>query len=403
MPSDDLLKKELTEALVHLHDNTLSPSAFLRVIVGAPPDSSAAAVQARILAWIEELRPDPTTPADSRAHREYDLLWYRYVLGLTQEDTAERMRMGVRTVQRLQSQAVHALAVRIWQGYQQRLEADSGIVGHPEGTHAEASDWQTQARQELASLSATDPDAVSDVGGVIVDVLHDDQILSRAIGRSIEIGFVQAGLQATIHPIALRQIIIAALHRLAHYVTGDAITIYARSEEGKARITLTGAVAAKELLPKDDLFEDMVAPDSVSLDLHRESDMVFLSIWLPTMGVVTVLVVDDNADMVQFYRRCTAGTRYHILHASTAQAMFDMLEQSQPDVLVLDVMLPDEDGWQVLMRLHENPETRSIPVVMLTVVREEELAMSLGAAAYLTKPVHPRSFVETLDALVGED
>ena len=60
-------------------------------------------------------------------------------------------------------------------------------------------------------------------------------------------------------------------------------------------------------------------------------------------------------------------------------------------------MLPDIDGWRLLMLLHENAETRTIPVIVCTVVREEGLALSLGATRYLAKPVGPRDFIETLN------
>jgi len=396
--SVERLRSELSEALPRLHDPALSPSEFLREVVGAG-EAEAAAVQACILARIEELRPHATTPADSRPFREYELLRSRYVLGLTQEDTAECMRIGVRTVQRLQVQAIHALAVRFWRDYQQRSGKESGIASPPEDTSTTLPDWQMQARQELASLSATDPDAISDVQAVIADVLKDELILAHPQCLHVQTGFVQQGLETAIHPIALRQILIAIIRRLARCVTENKITIYARSEEGKARITLTGTVDAQMLTDRAALFSDIVAPDTVSLQLQHESDSVFLSVWLPFTGAVTVLVVDDNADMVQFYRRCTAATRYQLLHVSSAQAMFDALAQGLPDIIVLDVMLPDEDGWHVLMRLRENPETRSIPVMVVTVMREEELALSLGAAAYLTKPVPPQRFVTALDAL----
>jgi CheY-like chemotaxis protein len=74
-----------------------------------------------------------------------------------------------------------------------------------------------------------------------------------------------------------------------------------------------------------------------------------------------------------------------------------MVKTSPPDVIVLDVMLPDVDGWKLLMELHEDPVTRPIPIVVCSVIREEELAYSLGAAAYLSKPVDPRAFIQVLE------
>ena len=80
-----------------------------------------------------------------------------------------------------------------------------------------------------------------------------------------------------------------------------------------------------------------------------------------------------------------------------------MITQQPPDLIVLDVMLPDTDGWKLLIQLHEDPITRSIPVIICTVIREEELAYSLGAAHFLAKPVEPRQLVEALDQIRSQE
>jgi hypothetical protein len=74
--------------------------------------------------------------------------------------------------------------------------------------------------------------------------------------------------------------------------------------------------------------------------------------------------------------------------------------ETQPDVITLDVMMPNMDGWQVLRALAQNPATAKIPVVVCSVLREPEVALSLGARAYLKKPIDPLMLVETLARLL---
>jgi len=63
-------------------------------------------------------------------------------------------------------------------------------------------------------------------------------------------------------------------------------------------------------------------------------------------------------------------------------------------------MMPGMDGWSLLGRLHEHPATRPIPVLVCTIVAQEEMAIALGATGYLQKPVTRRGFLDALDALV---
>jgi len=65
-------------------------------------------------------------------------------------------------------------------------------------------------------------------------------------------------------------------------------------------------------------------------------------------------------------------------------------------------MLPGQDGWDLLMRLHANQVTRYIPVVICSVVKEEELAYALGAAKFLSKPILPQDFIQALDQVLAQ-
>jgi CheY-like chemotaxis protein len=209
-------------------------------------------------------------------------------------------------------------------------------------------------------------------------------------------------LVAVVHPSALRQTLITALGRLARHSASEAITIFARLGEGNAKITLRGSIAEGHDLTAQDLIRDILVPEETTVEARLEGDHAFLWINAPSLGQVTVLAVDDNPDMHHFYRRCTTGTRYRIIHAAEGKEALEKAKASTPDIIVLDVMLPDVDGWKLLMQLHEDPVTRPIPIIVCSVVREEELALALGAAMHLPKPIEPRRFVEALDQVCSQ-
>ncbi len=148
---------------------------------------------------------------------------------------------------------------------------------------------------------------------------------------------------------------------------------------------------------------NVLLPSEATVDLHTRNRFAFLQISLPAIGKRTVLVVEDNPDMVYFYRRCTTGTSYRVVHVPVAQDVFESAADTRPDVIVLDVMLPDVDGWQLLSHLRGQAETRDIPIVVCSVVKEESLAIALGATAFLGKPVSPNDFVQALGQALSQE
>ncbi|MCC6189306.1 MAG: response regulator, partial [Anaerolineales bacterium] len=122
-----------------------------------------------------------------------------------------------------------------------------------------------------------------------------------------------------------------------------------------------------------------------------------IDLLLATKDKAVVLVVDDNFDLVHFYKRYVEGTGYEVIHASEGSQVWSLVKQRPPDLIVLDVMLPDINGWHLLHELHQHPATLQIPIVICSVIDQAALAHSLGAAAYLAKPVHRQAFIQTLD------
>lgn len=400
------LVEELRTTLAHFHDPEYRPPALLCAVAGCQAGDAPNRLHAVILQAIQDMRPDPVAPSGARSVRAYEVLFHRYVLGLTQEDTAGRLFVSVRQLNRLQRKAVHALAAKLWASRPSDVPWPSEGPVDPDATlEAEDEDepvgaWRSQAEKELASLQVDAAGSVCDVQEQIAHVLELAATMAAKHDITIEVAHVQPHLVAAIHPTVLSQMLVAAIWRLTRCVSSGPVTLFASLEDGDATITLTGTVApdAKSLVP--DLFRDILTPDGASVEAVMAGEKVFLHIRVPSSGRKTVLVVDDNADLIRFYRRCTAGAHYRIIHVAQGQGLFETIQRCAPDAIVLDVMLPDVDGWRLLMQLHEHPATRDIPVIVCTVVRDEDLALSLGAACYLSKPVRPREFLQALSQVL---
>ena len=104
-------------------------------------------------------------------------------------------------------------------------------------------------------------------------------------------------------------------------------------------------------------------------------------------GGGTVLIVDDEKATHDLLERELAGAGYHLLHAAGGREGLKLAKQARPDVITLDIIMPDLDGWSVLKALKADPELCDIPVVLVTIMRDRDPGFALGAADYLTKPL----------------
>ena len=119
---------------------------------------------------------------------------------------------------------------------------------------------------------------------------------------------------------------------------------------------------------------------------------------LPMDEQITVLAIDDNPDTLALLGRYTAGTRYRLLGESDPGRCLALAEESLPDIILLDVLLQDLDGWELLGRFRAHPQLGDRPVIVCTILPQRDLALSLGAAGFLSKPLSQRQLLSALDA-----
>ena len=111
----EAFEKDFKEALSRFHDLEYRPPEALCQVLGCLPQEGKAAVRGAILHGIESLKPPVATPKSAYASLIYDLLWSRFQLRLTQEETAYQLNVSRRTVNRLQHSAADALTAVIWE------------------------------------------------------------------------------------------------------------------------------------------------------------------------------------------------------------------------------------------------------------------------------------------------
>jgi len=120
------------------------------------------------------------------------------------------------------------------------------------------------------------------------------------------------------------------------------------------------------------------------------------------MGIV--LVVDDRPDARDTMTRPLAAAGFDVRETATGQDAL-RLARLQVDAIVLDIILPDIDGYEVLQQLKADPTTRDIPVILKTAAHVEEghheLGLEAGAVAYFAEPFDPNALVATVRRVLG--
>ncbi|GAC1431772.1 MAG: hypothetical protein NVS4B1_30460 [Ktedonobacteraceae bacterium] len=116
-----------------------------------------------------------------------------------------------------------------------------------------------------------------------------------------------------------------------------------------------------------------------------------------------ILVVDDEPDIANLIRRYLEHASYEVLIAYNANDALSLARSMHPNLITLDIMLPDADGFTVLEWLKSDPETAAIPVVLLSMMDDAKRGKLLGAVDYLRKPVQERVLLERVGMVLAQD
>jgi CheY-like chemotaxis protein len=109
-----------------------------------------------------------------------------------------------------------------------------------------------------------------------------------------------------------------------------------------------------------------------------------------------VLVIDDDPAVRELVARVLGKEGFRVQGAPSGEEGLRLARELRPTAITLDVMMPGLDGWAVLTALKADPELRDIPVIMLTIIDEQNLGYALGAADYLTKPIDRNRLVDVI-------
>lgn len=395
----------LRSALNHLYDpDKLRRSPLTSLFGIADRVDTPLALRQILTDAIESLRPEADMPYHSPAWRAYQVLLYRYVQQFSQQEVANQLGLSVRHLRREQEAALEMLAAYLWHhfGLEAKLvvEADTSDLSSPPS-------WEEAGptvNQELAWLWQSSPSEPVNVAQMLSSVLDLARPLAAQYRVHLETSLPDTLPDLAGQPLALRQALLSLLTVAIHQAPRGRIHISAQLDLWEVEIQVLATDPRPG--PRPNLNDDMASLDMARrlvtlcggrLTLPASEAAFAANLTLPALEQLPVLAIDDNRDTLRLLKRYTSGTRYRLVGTRDPEEALSLAEEISPQIIVLDVMMPGVDGWELLGRLRQHPLTTHIPIVVCTVLAQKELALSLGAGDFLHKPVSRQNFLDALD------
>ena len=390
--------KHLRDALNHLRDpNYLRQSPLAAAFGVANQPDTPAALRCILVDAIKSLKPEADEPPQSRAWRLYESLFYRYVQYFSQLEVADQLGISTRQLRREQRAALETLAHQLWE----QLDV--------EGQRDEKPSYE-----DLAWLKDTPPESPTDLKRELPAVLELTRPLATQHGVHLALAVDDDLPQAAADPVAVRQTLISLLsaaiprasschqvHVSARSLPREVVIEVECARPGRLRVSTPGkpARSSDNDAARLDMARQLADLCGGSLTISDSGEGFSARLVVPALGQLPVLAIDDNAGTLRLLQRYTAGTRYRLVGTPDPEQALALAQELSPHVIVLDVMMPHVDGWEILGRLRQHPLTAHVPIVVCTILAEEELALSLGASAFVRKPVTRQAFLAALDRL----
>ncbi len=388
VPPDFL--ETVRELLEHLYDLPFlqqhSLARHAAITSRQTEETPTQALRKALLAAVESLQPPAGHAVGSQLARIYSVVYLHYVDGMTVHEASHQLRISLRQAYRDLQRGVDSVASVIWE----RLQTPEALPA-PDLPVVHAEVERLQPRLEPTDLALVCANAVRSISPLASqkDVVVEFILPASAVAVSTD------------RPVA-QQILVHVLSSLVQHGQPRSLSVnIEQALNGTTRILADCAGLRQPLGASfiDEVTQQLAAKLLWIIDvLPDDGRGQVVSLTLPSVNRL-LLVIDDNEALPDLLDRYLDGTDYRIVAASNPLDGLRLCQELQPEAVLLDVMMPEIDGWELLQRIRNNPTTADIPVIICTVFNDSELAYSLGASRFLPKPVERAQLLAILESL----
>jgi len=381
---------ELHSALAHLDDPPYLENhplaSRLRSVAETPELSRGQALRRALRLAIAALDPGAGTTGGLEA-RSYQVLYRWAVAKQGMVAIAASLGISRRQAYRELRHATEALAQVL----------GGAVMGAGQETSATLAAQVHDEFKRLSRFAAQDVDLNSLLAGAV----QSADCLARQRGLEILLQLETPGLHTTANRVMLRQAILNLLSHIVSVHQDGPIGVHLSRSGRSATVQLSYRPQATLDHPQPKGPYEVATQILQSLDIAwtrdtAEDGTARIRIYIPLTQDRTVLIVEDNEGVIALFRRYLQHQPYRVQGATSAEQALDLMHQLQPDVVILDVMMPDRDGWEVLQMLRATPPGARARFIVCSIINDPKLAIALGAHAFLNKPVDRASLLQVL-------
>jgi CheY-like chemotaxis protein len=389
IPPDNIVE-QVKDALEHLYDY---PHLQKHPLLHKPespeqsPESPVQQLRRELLESIETLNPGETVPFRSPHARLYNILHLHYVEGMTVQETANELGISLRQAYRDLRKGEESVAAVLWPLRQETPSAEPRAI-RLSSIQAEMARLETNARPtDMRSLLEQAQKAVEPLAG------------QHSI--NFQVTSPPEPVVVTTDGAIAHQVLVNMLSHVVKQAQPGPVTIALHSDQDQVVLTVgyEPQPETTRLAAVNPVVVHLL--DRLGWEVAQEENNQFprlVSIRMEAHGP-TVLVIDDNEGLVELLGRYLTGHNCRVTAAASGQEGLKLAQDLLPDAIILDVMMPEMDGWEFLQRLRSLPQLTDTPVIICSVFNDPELAYSLGASANLPKPVGRQDVLEVLRQL----